>query len=446
MKGQMVVPARRLFLVANGLLLLALVPLLANLWLPAAKPATTLLWGALAAALVLAALIDALRAGRQRPTLERRLPAAFAAGQPGSVRIRLDSASLPGECLLSDSHPGDDPHTGMPVRVTPAREAITEVRYSYRPARRGEADFGPVELWCPSPWGLWQARHRLGDATRVPVYPDFSWLRDAGLTTTPASSRQQGRHQQRRSGDGQEFHQLREYRSGDSLRQIDWPATARRGELISREYRDEQHRHLVLMLDGGGRMALPVEARTLFDHGLDSALLLCASSLDQGDRPGLLLFSGEQPLWQAPMAHRGALNTLLNQVYPLHPGGHTSDYADAARQLLQHWPRQALVVIITRLQPDDSDDLLQAVQLLRSRCRILIGDMLLPAQVELARAHAEDHDTALKIAAAARFDSAREALHARLRHAGVVVAAGTPEQMPRRLNQAYLALRRGGRL
>lgn len=442
----MMIPARRLFIAAIALLLLALVPLLAGAWLPAAKPPATLLWGLLALTLLLAAVADALRARRQRPQLQRRLPAAFAAAQPGSVRIRLDSASLPGTCLLSDSHPGDDPHTGLPVMVQPASEAITEVRYSYRPARRGQADFGPVELWCTSPWGLWQYRHRLGEPASIPVYPDFSWLRDAGLTATPSSSRQQGRHQQRRSGDGQEFHQLREYRSGDSLRQIDWPATARRGELISREYRDEQHRHLVLLLDGGSRMALPVGTRTLFDHGLDSALLLCASSLDQGDRPGLLLFSGEQPLWQPPMAHRGALNHLLNQVYPLHPGGQTSDYADAARLLLHHWRRQALVVLITRLQPDDSDDLLQAVSLLRSRCRILIGDMLLPAQAELARAHAEDHDMALKIAAAARFDSAREALHARLRHAGVVVAAGTPEQMPRRLNHAYLALRRGGRL
>jgi len=37
-----------------------------------------------------------------------------------------------------------------------------------------------------------------------------------------------------------DFHQLREYRLGDSLRRIDWKATARMHRLISREYQDER--------------------------------------------------------------------------------------------------------------------------------------------------------------------------------------------------------------
>jgi uncharacterized protein (DUF58 family) len=32
------------------------------------------------------------------------------------------------------------------------------------------------------------------------------------------------------------FHQLREYKDGDILSQVDWKATARRGHLISRQY------------------------------------------------------------------------------------------------------------------------------------------------------------------------------------------------------------------
>ena len=233
------------------------------------------------------------------------------------------------------------------------------------------------------------------------------------------------------------------------MRQIDWRATARRGELVSREYRDEQNRHIILLLDGGQRLATPVAQRTLFDHALDAALLLSASALDEGDRPGLMLFSNQHELWVPPLRNRSALNQLLNQVYPLQPGaiaGQTSDYASAATTLLKRWRRQALIVLITRLQPDDSDDLLEAVRLLRGRSRIMIGDIQLPDQVALQRQDIVSTDDALRVAADALYQRDRDALHARLRHAGVIVSQGTPDNLAQRLNHTYQSLRRAGRL
>lgn len=443
----MIMPSRRLLtavaLWAGLALLMALSPLFSS----ALTGLLWWLWSGAGAVLGTLTLLDlALAWRRPAPLAERRLPAAFAAGQPGTVQVRLRSASFPPGSLLADQHPGDDAHTGLPVALSPAQDEDTLVEYPYRPARRGVARFGAVRLWCPSPLGWWQRRHDLPAASEIPVYPDFSWLRGDGLADTPQIQRQQGRHLRRSTGDGQEFHQLRDYRPGDTLRQVDWRATARRGSLISREYRDEQNRHLILLLDGGQRMAPAVGARTVFDHALDASLLLASSALDQGDRPGLMLFSGQQPLWVPPLRNRSSLNLLLNQVYPLHPGELTSDYSSAAGDLLLRWRRQALVVLITRLQPDDSDDLLHAIRLLRGRSRILIGDMQLPDQQALARADVIDVDQALRIAADAQFQQARQALYARLRHAGVMVTDGTPQTLPGRLNRLYLSLRRAGRL
>ncbi|MCL8396369.1 DUF58 domain-containing protein, partial [Pseudomonas aeruginosa] len=63
------------------------------------------------------------------------------------------------------------------------------------------------------------------------------------------ASRLVGAHVKRRRGEGTDFHQMREYRVGDSLRQLDWKATARARKLISREYQDEKNQQLLLMLD-----------------------------------------------------------------------------------------------------------------------------------------------------------------------------------------------------
>ena len=58
----------------------------------------------------------------------------------------------------------------------------------------------------------------------------------------------------------------------------------------------------------------------------------------------------------------------------------------------------------------------------------------------------ESTDDALTIAGDAAFSEARRALYARLRHAGALVTDATPQHLPARLNQIYLALKRSGRL
>ena len=57
-----------------------------------------------------------------------------------------------------------------------------------------------------------------------------------------------------RRGLGLEFHQLREFRDGDTLRQIDWKATARKRTPIAREYQDERDQQILFLLDCGRRM------------------------------------------------------------------------------------------------------------------------------------------------------------------------------------------------
>ena len=72
-------------------------------------------------------------------------------------------------------------------------------------------------------------------ADEVRVYPDFRAVSRFALLALDDRQSQMGIHMRRRRGEGTEFFQLREYREGDSMRQIDWKATSRRLQLISRE-------------------------------------------------------------------------------------------------------------------------------------------------------------------------------------------------------------------
>jgi uncharacterized protein (DUF58 family) len=441
------IPSRRLLHHALHWLLLAPVPLAVRVWADDWYGLVLALWLGLGGLLLVVAGMDAWRARRvPAPAASRQLPAALSVQARHDIRLRFNSEELPAQFIVADDHPGDDAGTGLPLEASRADEAITEITYRYRPGQRGRAAFGRIHVWVPSPLGLWSLHRRINAHASVPVYPDFSMLEHGGLDPAHPLRQEMGQRLRRRRGDGMEFHQLREYQPGDSLRQIDWKATARRQRLISREYQDEQNQQLIVLLDGGERLALPVAGLTGFDHGLNAGLLLAWSALNQGDRPGTMVFSGEAPRWVPPVRGRRGLNRLLNALYDLHPSSQASDFTSAARDLMRRCHRRALVVLITRLQPDDSDDLKAALALLRRRHLVMIGDMLLPAQAELPHRPVRDFDDALLVSGDARFEQERRALHTHLRHAGALVVEATPSRLPGTLNATYLSLKRSGRL
>ncbi len=60
--------------------------------------------------------------------------------------------------------------------------------------------------------------------------------------------------QTRQRGLGRDFESLRDYRDGDDLRDICWTATARRGNLITRQYQTERSQPVWIVVDCGRLM------------------------------------------------------------------------------------------------------------------------------------------------------------------------------------------------
>lgn len=92
-------------------------------------------------------------------------------------------------------------------------------------------------------------------------------------------------------GASMEIHDFRAYQPGDDLRQVDWNAVARTGELILRVRQDEVAPRVEVVLDGSRSMALtPAKAA----RAREVALLLCRVAQRQGLEPTLLL-AGRTP-------------------------------------------------------------------------------------------------------------------------------------------------------
>ncbi len=219
------------------------------------------------------------------------------------------------------------------------------------------------------------ATHGAVEAERSRL-PEFRTARETRLDRRFRSRQPRvvGAHLKRRRGEGTEFQQLREYRTGDSLRQIDWKASRRALKLISRDYQDERNQQVMLMLDTGRRMLARDGALTHFDHVLNAALMVSYIALRQGDAVGLLAAGGESRFVAAKRG-LGMVDSLLNSVFDLNARPVATDYLEAAMALGARQSRRALVLLITNARDEDIEDLVAAVRQLQRRHLVCVASL-----------------------------------------------------------------------
>ncbi|MGV8961445.1 MAG: DUF58 domain-containing protein [Stenotrophomonas sp.] len=403
------------------------------------------LWQASAVVLALVAAVDALRLWRQpTPQVRRELPGSLALGVERETWLQLEGVARQ-RVDVFDLLPEGWVHSGLPRRLQLAAACETRFSYRFTPAARGTFAFEGVHLRLHSPWRLWRQQRVAGSLQPVRVYPNFVPLTRFALFSAEQASRLVGAHLNRRRGEGTDFHQMREYRVGDSLRQIDWKATSRARKLISREYQDEKNQQLLLLIDTGRRMMANEGGLSHFDHVLNAALVVSYLALRQGDGVGLFA-PGDPTRWVAPTRGMGAIDTLLRGCYDLQPQAVATDYLAAATELSLRQRRRSLVMLVTNVRDEDIEDLLTAVKLLQKRHLVCVASL---RERELDDALAREVDelpAAIQAGAIARYLQQRAAAHAALRSHRVMVLDVTAEELPAALVERYLAVKREGLL
>lgn len=409
-------------------------------WLPVVT------WKVAGIALAALALLDVWRLRlRATPELVRELPDALPVGIERDVVLKLEAGPRRQRVDVYDLHPGGWESHGLPRRLALPANTVSSFSYRLRPSARGAFTFDGVQLRLLSPLWLWRQSRVAGVPHTVRVFPNFVPLTRFALLSAEQASRMVGAHIKRRRGEGTDFHQMRDYRVGDTMRQIDWKATARARRLISREYQDEKNQQLIVVLDTGRRMLARDGELSHFDHALDASLVVSYLALRQGDAVGLFATGGEQR-WVPPKRSLAAIDVLLQASYDLQPRPVATDYLKAATELSLRQRRRGLLMLVTNLRDEDSDDLLAAVRMLQRRHLVVVASLRERAIDEALDAPVDDLSDALRAAAAARYLAQRAAVHDALRQHKVMVLDVTCEQLPGALVERYLAIKRDGAL
>lgn len=403
--------------------------------------------GGLGAVLLIWAACDWLFAhALEVPAAQRVINSTLAVGEWAGVEIRLHwSGRIPPWFIAFDHHPGGFSQEGLPAQVITQGKNSHAIRYRVCALSRGDHHFGQIELRTPSPWRAWLRQTRIGQTQDVRVYPNFAPLARHALHAVDYHNARFGLQKRRRRGQGMDFAQLREYREGDSLRQIDWKATTRMSKMISREYQDERDQRILMLIDCGRRMGARDGKLSHFDHALDSALMLAYVALSHGDRVGLMTLGGAERY--LPTQHSSAtVSRILRETYDLQPTLHVSDFERAAQQLLLRERKRALVVLMTNLRDEDDQGLIAATRLLGKRHLVLVASL---RESALDRAQEEKIETAhdaARVAAAVGYAMHREATLRRLTAEGVLCLDVAPEDLAVETVNRYLAVKAASQL
>lgn len=153
-----------------------------------------------------------------------------------TVQVELRNRSVLPKSLIAIREycpiaPPDDRKQGFFIGTVAPRGRVV-AQYDVRCYQRGVYEFAPVRLETSAPFGLFRTRRALKAPIETIVYPQV-------LSMEPSQSQgalQGSEPESSPPGPTGEFRGSREYQSTDSRRDIHWRTTARRGELMVREY------------------------------------------------------------------------------------------------------------------------------------------------------------------------------------------------------------------
>ncbi|MER3429204.1 MAG: hypothetical protein C4334_14155 [Pyrinomonas sp.] len=234
---------------AGGWLFLAL---LAVVTLAAANTGNNLLF--LIFSTLVSTLFVALAAGRmalRELQVQARFPDHLFAGEsaPALVAVQNSKRVWPSISILVEARAVFDGKMhnralGYFVYV-PARSRV-EQRIEHRFDRRGRWKVIGFDLSTRFPFGFFRLRRRLhARDVEIIIYPKPEPIGDE-LHLLPMAL---GQSETARRGTGHDLYSLRDYQPHDSLRHVDWKATARARRLIVREFTAEEERRVHVLFD-----------------------------------------------------------------------------------------------------------------------------------------------------------------------------------------------------
>ncbi len=375
--------------------------------------------------------------------VERDTNDVMSVGAQNAVTLRLHNCNRSSvHVQVHDEPPEPCTTSDLPFELRLKPNQRRHSVYHVQPHQRGRNRFGSVYLRGHSRLGLWTLSDVRELEFPVRIYPDIQAVHGVELLARQNRLAEAGVRLSRLRGRGNEFERLREYRREDEYRSIDWKATARHQNLISREYVVEKNQTIIFLLDCGRSMCNELDGITHFDRALNAIILLSYVALRQGDTVGVLAFSNKIERWVPPVRGVSAAQKLIRQLYDLQPTYEASDYNLLVEETHRRCRKRALLILVSHALDEVHLKAMGKSARQLKRPHLVINALLqnVPLNERLDGIPQTDLE-AFQIAAAAGMVASQSLEIAQLQKQGLLMLDTLPEQLSAKLISQYLDIK-----
>jgi len=245
-------------------------------------------------------------------------------------------------------------------------------------SQRGRFQVTQCSLRIGSPFRLWQLQTRHNISAELRVYPNLRVERRR-LASLFLERNDRQVQAQRQRGQGREFDRLRQYQTGDSLADIHWKATAKRRQLITKEYQIERTQEVYLLVDSSRLSGRPVPtaeggSEPFLEQAVRTALILGSVAQRQGDLFGVAAFGSRVQGFVRAKTGKTHFGHCRDLLYTVQPGEDNPSFGELATFMAARLRRRALLIFIAPLdEPALAEEFVRAIRILSRRHLICVA-------------------------------------------------------------------------
>lgn len=290
----------------------------------------------------------------------------------------------------------------------PAGSEWSRFTWPCRSSARGNFPVTRAFVEGVSQLGFWAVRATLPVHGELRVYPNLLAERK-NLAALFLNRSGAGLHTQRQVGQGRDFEKLREYIHGDSLDEIHWKATAKRGRPVTKVFQIERTQEIYVVIDssrlsarmvGGekcsvlsaqsavesqGRVGLSTEhcplttSSSALERFITASLILGLAAEKQGDLFGLITFSDQVGTFLRARNGPAHYHACRDALHTLEARTVTPDFEELASFIRLRLRRRALLLFLTSLDdPALAESFTRGMDLI-ARQHLVLVNMIQPA-------------------------------------------------------------------
>lgn len=184
-------------------------------------------------------------------------------------------------------------------------------------------------------------------------------------------------------GRGMEFEEVREYRIGDDVRNIDWNVTARMHNIpYIKEYREERELTVMLLVDVSSSGQFGSHDKLKNEVAAEVASILAYAAIKSNDRVGLIVFSDKIEQYIPPKKGRSHIWRVIRSILSFKPEGIQTDISVPLEFLTKVAHRKTVGFLISDFI---AEDFKKPLRMAKKKHDLIAVSVVDPRELELPR-------------------------------------------------------------